>query len=102
MGYLLTGRHMSAQRAYDLGLVNEVVPADALDETVDGWVADIMRCAPLAIRATKEASMRGLDMPLAQAFYTEYEWERRRLASDDALEGPRAFAEKRTPNWQGR
>ncbi len=64
MGYLLTGRHMSAGRAYELGLLNEVVPADRLKETVEGWVADILRCAPLAVRATKEAAMRGLDLPL--------------------------------------
>ena len=46
--------------------------------------------------------MRGLDHPLAQAFYTEYEWERRRRRSEDAREGPRAFAEKRPPRWSGR
>ena len=102
MGHLLTGRHMSAARAYELGLVNEVVPLADLDGAVDSWVADILRCAPLSVRATKEAAMRGLDMPLAQAYYTQYEWERRRQQSQDALEGPRAFAEKRTPNWQGR
>ncbi len=102
MGYLLTGRHLSAQRAFELGLVNEVVPLGELDATVDGWVADILRCAPLSVRATKEAVMRGLDMALPQAFYTEYESERRRAHSEDMLEGPRAFAEKRTPNWKGR
>ena len=102
MGYMLTGRHMSAERAYQLGLVNEVVPLGKLDETVDGWVADILRCAPLAVRATKEASMRGLDHPLAQAYYTRHESMRRRELSDDALEGPRAFAEKRPPHWTGR
>ena len=102
MGYMLTGRHMTAQRAYELGLVNQVVPAAELDATVDEWAADILRCAPLAVRATKEAAMRGLDMPLPQAFYTEYESERRRRNSADTLEGPRAFAEKRAPNWQGR
>jgi enoyl-CoA hydratase/carnithine racemase len=101
MGYMLTGRHMSAQRAYELGLVNEVVPAADLDRVVDGWVADVLRCAPLAVRATKEAAMRGLDHPLAQAYYTRYESERRRQRSDDALEGPRAFAEKRDPHWTG-
>jgi crotonobetainyl-CoA hydratase/dehydration protein DpgD len=102
MGYLLTGRHMSARRAYELGLVNEVVPAAELDAAVDAWVRDILRCAPLAVRATKQAALRGLDMSLPAAFSADYEWENRRRASADALEGPRAFAEKRTPRWQGR
>ncbi len=102
MGYMLTGRHMSANRAYELGLINEVVPYDELKSTVDGYVADILRCAPLAVRATKEASMRGLDYPLAQAYYNRYESEVKRINSLDAQEGPRAFAEKREPNWQGK
>ena len=101
MGYLLTGRHMSAERAYQLGLVNEVVPSADLDRAVDSWVQDILRCAPLAVRATKQAAMRGLDMPLPQAFYTDHPAERQRRNSADALEGPRAFAEKRPPRWQG-
>lgn len=103
MGYMLTGRHMSAARAYELGLVNQVVPADELRSVVENeWLPDILRCAPLAVRATKEASMRGLDYPLPQAFYTPYESERRRQQSDDAVEGPKAFAEKRTPQWRGK
>lgn len=102
MGYLLTGRHMTAQRAYELGLVTEVVPADQLDHAVDQWVKDILRCAPLAVRATKEAAMKGLDMTLADAFNAEYKSETLRRNSMDAREGPRAFAEKRPPNWQGR
>ena len=101
MGYMLTGRHMTAARAYELGLVNQVVAMDKLDATVDEWLADILRCAPLAVRATKEATMRGLDHPLPQAFYTSYPAERRRQTSQDALEGPRAFAEKRSPDWSG-
>ena len=102
MGYLLTGRHMTAQRAYELGLVNQVVPAAQLEDTVGEWVHDILRCAPLSVRATKESAMRGLDMALPQAHYTQYESERRRRLSADTLEGPRAFAEKRPPNWQGK
>ena len=102
MGHLLTGRHMSAKRAYELGLVNEVVPLADLKSTVDGYVADILRCAPLAVRATKEAAMRGLDYPLAQAFYTRYKSETIRLNSVDSREGPKAFSEKREPDWQGR
>lgn len=102
MGYMLTGRHMPASRAYELGLVNEVVPYNELKSTVDAYVADILRCAPLAIRATKEASMRGLDYPLPQAYYNHYEAEVKRVNSQDSMEGPRAFIEKREPNWQGK
>ena len=102
MGHLLTGRHMSAARAYELGLVNEVVPADELDAAVQRWVDDILACAPLAVRATKQCALAGLDRPLPEAATATYEWELRRRASADAKEGPRAFAEKRDPAWSGR
>ncbi len=102
MGYLLTGRHMPASRAYELGLINQVVPMDDLDATVDEWVNDILRCAPLAVRATKETAMRGLDRSLSEAFAADYPAETARRESADAREGPRAFAEKREPSWQGR
>lgn len=102
MGYLLTGRHMTAQRAYELGLINQVVPRTELDECVQGWVDDILRCAPLAIRATKQAAMMGLDTTLAEAFSQSYPAETARADSADALEGPKAFAEKRPPQWQGK
>ena len=102
MGYMLTGRHIPAQRAYELGLVNEVVPLAKLDDAVAAWVADIVRCAPLSVRATKEAAMRGLQMPLEEAAVAEYQWEMARRRSADSVEGPRAFAEKRAPNWTGK
>ncbi len=102
MGYLLTGRHMSASRAFEMGLVNDVVPLSELKATVVGYVEDILRCAPLAVRATKEAAMRGMDLTLSEAFYTPYDSEVARRLSTDAHEGPRAFAEKRAPDWQGR
>lgn len=101
MGYLLTGRAMTAQRGYELGLINEVVPAHLLDEAVEQWVADILACAPLAVRATKACAMQGLDLPLAEAVAERYAAEQQRQASADSLEGPRAFAEKRKPQWRG-
>ncbi len=102
MGYMLTGRHMSAHRAYELGLVSEVVPLADLDATVDSYVKDILSCAPLSIRSTKESAMSGLELPLQQAAVARFEWETRRRASHDTIEGPLAFAEKREPNWSGR
>jgi len=101
MGYLLTGRHMQAQRAYELGLINEVVSSEKLDEAVESWVQDILLCSPMAIRATKQVAMQGLNKPLPDAFATAYEYETARANSDDAIEGPRAFAEKRRPSWTG-
>ncbi|MFG3299554.1 enoyl-CoA-hydratase DpgD [Micromonospora chersina] len=102
MGYLLTGRRMDAGTAYALGLVNEVVPAAELDRCVAGWVTDLLACAPLALRAIKQAVLGSLDRPLPEAFAGRYGWEERRRASRDAVEGPRAFAEKRAPVWLGR
>jgi dehydration protein DpgD len=102
MGYMLTGRHIKAQRAYELGLCSEIAPLKELDALVDAYVQDILRCAPLSVRATKEAAMAGLETSLQEAGRGKYEWEIKRRTSVDAVEGPRAFAEKRTPNWTGK
>lgn len=101
MGYLLTGRDMNANKACELGLINEVVPAKHLNETVESWIADILKCAPLAIRSIKQCVMEGLDHSLAEAMSHEYRWETRRQESEDSREGPKAFAEKREPRWTG-
>jgi dehydration protein DpgD len=101
LGHLLTGRQMTAAQAWDMGLINEVVPADRLDACVDGWVRDISSCAPLAVRAIKEAALASAHLSLEAAFAHEYVWEERRRYSRDAKEGPAAFAEKRPPRWQG-
>ncbi|WP_322755972.1 enoyl-CoA-hydratase DpgD [Frankia sp. Cas3] len=102
MGHMLTGRRIPADLALRFGLVNQVVPAAELDACVEEWTADLLRSAPLAVRAIKEAVMRSLDMPLEQAFETRFGWEERRMHSEDAVEGPRAFAEGRVPVWRGR
>jgi crotonobetainyl-CoA hydratase/dehydration protein DpgD len=102
IGHLITGRRLGADRAHALGLVNDVVPAADLDSCVDGWVEDILRCAPLSVRAIKEAAAASASLPLPEAFTARYVWEQRRMHSDDAREGPLAFVEKRTPRWQAR
>ncbi|WP_024803237.1 enoyl-CoA-hydratase DpgD [Nocardia sp. BMG51109] len=101
MGHLLTGRRMSAARAAELGLINEVVAPDELDACADRWVADVLACAPLSVRAIKQAAAESITEPLAVAFAREYHWETARMQSADAEEGPRAFVEKRLPQWTG-
>jgi dehydration protein DpgD len=102
MGYLLTGRHIEADLAMQLGLVNQVVQPGHLDQCVSEWTSDLIRSAPLAVRAIKEAALQSLDMPLEQAFTSRFSWEQRRMHSHDAIEGPQAFAERRKPVWHGR
>jgi crotonobetainyl-CoA hydratase/dehydration protein DpgD len=101
MGYLLSGRRIGAARALALGLVNEVVPAAQLDACVDGWLADLLACAPLSLRAIKQAAAKSANLPLADAFAARYPWEERRRHSQDSREGPLAFVEKRVPHWCG-
>jgi crotonobetainyl-CoA hydratase/dehydration protein DpgD len=101
MGHLMTGRPITAARAYELGLVNEVAPLDEIDACVDRWVQDLLRCAPLSLRAIKEAHAASAHQSVEQAFQGEYRWETARRHSADCQEGPRAFAEKRPPRWRG-
>ena len=102
MEYLLTGKSMTATRAVEIGIINQVVPYSELDEAVDALIDQIMLGAPLSLQATKQAAMRGLDRPLGEAFYGDYPAVRAMMESDDAREGPLAFAEKRPPEWKGR
>jgi enoyl-CoA hydratase/carnithine racemase len=102
MGLLLTGRQITAEEAHRWGIVNEVVPADGLLDAASAWAESILECAPLSVRASKEAAMAGLDLPLADAINRRYEQMLRQNVSEDRFEGPRAFAEKRKPVWKGR
>ncbi|MBI3970245.1 MAG: enoyl-CoA hydratase/isomerase family protein [Chloroflexi bacterium] len=100
LGMLLTGRLISAQEAFGLGLVNEVVPQGEALSAAKRWAAEILAASPLAVQATKQAALLGLDRPLAEAIdETQYPAARRLRASEDPIEGPTAFAEKRPPRW---
>lgn len=100
----LMGRHerMGVQRAYDLGLISEIVEHDRLLERAHE-IADIVNSnAPLAVRGTRLAIHKGIDLPLYEAELVAETFRERVTRTEDALEGPRAFAEHRTPNWQCR
>lgn len=103
MGMLLTGRRVSAQEGRALGFVNEVVPPAELLDAARRWADQILECAPLSVRASKECALQGLEKGgLEEAMRGRYEALRAMLTSQDFIEGPRAFAEKRKPVWQGR
>jgi enoyl-CoA hydratase/carnithine racemase len=102
MGMLLTGKQITAQEAYRFGLVNEVVPAAELMATAERWANEILECSPLSVRLTKEAALSGLTYTVDEALQRDQPLLQRLLASEDFVEGPKAFAEKRKPHWTGR
>ena len=98
-------RRVSAEEGARLGFVNEVVPLTELFAAVARWCDEILKASPMALRASKETVMRGLDEPslkAAIANQSAYPAFAAWRISDDAKEGPRAFAEKRPPHWTGR
>ena len=104
MRMAIMGKHerMSAQRAYDLGLVSEVVEHERLLERAHEIAATVNRNAPLAVRGTRLAIRRGLDLPMYEAEVLAETMRERVVRTEDAREGPRAFVEKREPRWRAR
>ena len=103
LGMILTGRRVSAAEGKALGFVNEVVPQGEALAAAKRWAAQILECSPMAIRASKQVVYRSLDEPtLAAAMARTYAAQEANLKSQDYIEGPKAFAERRKPNWQNR
>ena len=99
---LVTGRPITARRAYELGLVNELAEPGSLDAAAAEMAAAIAANAPLTVAAGKRMVREIAGQPLDRAFALADAIYEPAYRSEDAQEGPRAFREKRAPNWQGR
>lgn len=102
MRLVLTGTPIPAQEAWRIGLINEVAPADQVMARARALAEEILACAPLAVMASKQAMLQSRDVAdLVSVMHENYPILQQMLASNDAIEGPKAFAEKRKPNWTG-
>jgi enoyl-CoA hydratase/carnithine racemase len=103
MGMILTGRRVSASEGERLGFVNEVVAPHELMQSARRWANMVLECAPLSIRASKDVVMQGLrEADLQAAMASPPASVALLYGSEDYVEGPRAFSEKRTPRWLGK
>jgi E-phenylitaconyl-CoA hydratase len=100
MEMLLLGRRLTAAEALGFGLVNAVVPLKDLMTTVDTYVQRLCENGPLALRAVKELAIRSQSVPLEHGLRLEESFQEFLRTTEDAKEGPRAFAEKRKPAYK--
>jgi enoyl-CoA hydratase/carnithine racemase len=99
----LTGRRISSERAYQIGLIQEVVPdRDALFAMADRIAGEVKLCAPLAVKAIKQIVYHGRNLPVEYSQKLAAPLNEQVSATEDAIEGPRAFSEKRPPVWKMR
>lgn len=104
MGMMLTGRRVGAEEGYRLGFVTAVTQHANLMTEARRWAAEILECSPVSLRATKQVAMRARDVPSLEMAMQNHHYPAYVAmgTSEDTVEGPKAFAEKRKPVWKGR
>ena len=99
---ILLGRRVSATRAFELGLVNQVAPREKFLDAVEAIVTELKGCAPVSVASAKRAIEGGLHLSMKEGLALERACYEKTLFTEDRNEGLRAFAEKRPPNFQGK
>jgi enoyl-CoA hydratase len=102
MEIILTGKPISAQRAYEIGLVNRLAEPDQLMPTALALATEVLEGSPLSVQAGRETVMLSTEMGRSAALRAARHASECVYRSEDAKEGPKAFAEKRRPQWKGR